>query len=258
MTATAHPVPSEPAVSENNGWFPKTPTNVRSTTQRTHASDEVFHALAGAVLRKELAPGSSLPPERELSHRFGVSRIVVREAVHRLKEYGLVRVRQGSPTRILDPDAATDIRLLGLEIELMGPEDGGLQMLGERQMFAGAAVLDLAEQRMSREEIDALECVVDDFIAAPDKEAVRLVFERDFWVRMAAGSGNRIYLRETRWWFGLLQKDARYRAGLFGEPLRRARLYKALLAAQRKRSGSAQLYLRALRSEGSAWARLAG
>lgn len=256
MTATAHPVPTAP--SADSGLFPKAERSVGEPGPRRHASDEVFRALAGAVLRKELRAGSCLPPERELSHRFGVSRIVVREAVHRLKEYGLVRVRQGSPTRVLDPDTAVDIRLLGLEIELMAPEKGGVQMLGERQMFAGAAVLDLAEQRMTAQEIDALERLVKDFMAQPDKAAARLAFERDFWVRMAEGSGNRIYLRETRWYFGLLQRDARYQVGLFGDPLRRARLYQALLAALRRRSGSAQLYLQALRSEGSAWARLAG
>src|SRR5687767_4245837 len=116
--------------------------------ERQHASDQVFREIASAILRRELEPGAPLPPERELSERFGVSRIVVREAIHRLKEYELVRVRQGSPTIVLDPDEATEIRLLSLEIELM-PD---VQSLIERQVYGGAALLELAEQRIAPEE----------------------------------------------------------------------------------------------------------
>src|SRR5215813_12720172 len=98
---------------------------------REHASDRVFRAIAAAILNRELTPEAPLPPERELSDRFGVSRIVVREAIHRLKEYELVRVRQGSPTMVLDPDLATDMRLLGLEIELMPPTSQALSAFAE-------------------------------------------------------------------------------------------------------------------------------
>lgn len=214
--------------------------------ERQHASDQVFRELASAILNRELAPGSPLPPERELSERFGVSRIVVREAIHRLKEYELVRVRQGSPTVVLDPDRATDIRLLGLEIELVPPSPGGLDAFAERQIYSAASLLDLAEQRMTEEEIDALEKLVEDFCASAKTEEQALAFDREYWMRIAKGTRNRLYVRETSFYFNLLERDPRFRRSVGGPELR-ASLYKALLAAQRRRSGSAEMYLGALR-----------
>jgi DNA-binding FadR family transcriptional regulator len=191
-----------------------------------------------------------LPPERELSDRFGVSRIVVREAIHRLKEYELVRVRQGSPTMVLDPDHATDIRLLGLEIDLVPPTPAGVGAFAERQIYSAASLLDLSEQRMSSEEIDAIEKLVSDFLALSDKDAESLRFERAYWTAIAKGTKNRIYLRETLWYFNLIERDPRFRGTLSGDSTTRALLYRHLLVTQRARSGSAATYLASLRSDG--------
>ncbi|HEX7669231.1 MAG TPA: GntR family transcriptional regulator [Polyangiaceae bacterium] len=217
-------------------------------TERHHASDQVFRELASAILNRELSPGSPLPPERELSDRFGVSRIVVREAIHRLKEYELVRVRQGSPTIVLDPDRATDIRLLGLEIDLVPPTPEGMGAFAERQTYSAASLLDLSEQRMSVEEVDALEALVKEFLAREDKETESLRFERAYWTAIANGTKNRVYLRETLWYFNLLERDPRFLATLMGDMVTRAHLYQALLSAQRARTGSAAMYLQALRA----------
>jgi len=218
--------------------------------ERRHASDQVFRDIASAILNRQLEPGSPLPPERELSERFGVSRIVVREAIHRLKEYELVRVRQGSPTLVLDPDRATDIRLLGLEIELLQPSSSGIDGFAERQTYAASSLLDLAEQRMTPDEFDDLERLIDEFLATPKSDDEWLRFERAYWTAIARGSRNRIYLRETLWYFNLLERDARFRSTLASDRPARARLYKALMETLRKRSGSAALYLSALRVRG--------
>jgi len=224
------------------------PANLGSPVERTHASDQVFKELAAAILNRELASGSALPPERELSERFGVSRIVVREAVHRLKEYELVRVRQGSPTIVLDPERSTDIRLLGLEIELLEHSPEGMRIIVERQVYAAAALLDLAEQRMTSEELDALERIIDAHLAMPNRETQWVQFERAYWTAIAMGTKNRVYLRETLWFFNLLERDPRFLTALDRGTVESAVGYKALLVAQRERKGSAALYLRALRT----------
>jgi DNA-binding FadR family transcriptional regulator len=215
--------------------------------ERRHASDRVFRELASAILQRELRAGASLPPERELSERFGVSRIVVREAIHRLKEYELVRVRQGSPTIVLDPDEATDIRLLGLEIDLMPATAASIGVLAERQRYAGAALLDLAEQRMTAGEIDELETIVNAMASSDVSDDEAMLLERAYWTAIARGTRNGIYLRETIWWFNLMQREPRFRSALAGTALERAAMYRALIPAQRRRNGSADLYLKTLR-----------
>lgn len=214
--------------------------------ERQHASDQVFREIASAILNRELTPGAPLPPERELSERFGVSRIVVREAIHRLKEYELVRVRQGSPTVVLDPDRATDIRLLGLEIELVPPAPTGLDAFAERQLYSAASLLDLAEQRMTEDEFNELERLIEDFLSSEKTEAQALAFDREYWLRISKGTRNRLFVRETSFYFNLLERDPRFRRSAVS-PEMRATLYKALLSAQRRRTGSAEMYLSALR-----------
>src|SRR5919204_824393 len=55
----------------------------------------VVAALVDQIVGGELEPGASLPTEPALSQAFGVSRVVIREAVKLHEEKGLARVRQG-------------------------------------------------------------------------------------------------------------------------------------------------------------------
>ena len=58
---------------------------------------------------RRAAPGSPLPPERVLAERYGVSRIIARQGVHRLAEWGLCACVKGAHV-VLDPHEATDLR----------------------------------------------------------------------------------------------------------------------------------------------------
>jgi len=59
-------------------------------------SDRLAQLLSEQISAGSLQPGDRLPTELKLSQLHGVSRTVVREAVHQLKSRGLVRSRQGS------------------------------------------------------------------------------------------------------------------------------------------------------------------
>ena len=63
--------------------------------------------LRGMINRGEYPPGSYLPPERELSQQFGVSRTSLREALIALETVGLVRVRVGDGVSVVGPEAPT-------------------------------------------------------------------------------------------------------------------------------------------------------
>jgi DNA-binding GntR family transcriptional regulator len=66
-------------------------------------SDEVFHALAKAILSGEMQPGARLD-EPSISRKFGVSRTPIREALRRLSGTGLVEVtpRKGGAVARID------------------------------------------------------------------------------------------------------------------------------------------------------------
>nr|WP_235472331.1 GntR family transcriptional regulator [Frigoribacterium sp. Leaf44] len=61
----------------------------------------VEHRASGLVGDPD-APGSRLPPERQLAERLGVGRSAVREALAALEILGIVTVRPGSGTYLRD------------------------------------------------------------------------------------------------------------------------------------------------------------
>jgi DNA-binding FadR family transcriptional regulator len=178
---------------------------------RRHAADHVFEQLAGAVLRKELAPGSPLPAERVLSERFGVSPLITRQAIHRLADVGLVRVRQGGATLILDPDEATDVRVIALlygESARSGgyakPSARDAADVLEKQVLQGFCLLDVAARRAGADERRALAAIVDELATSPSPADAFAAFDEKFWRALALAGKNRIYRLEVAWWFEVL------------------------------------------------------
>ena len=69
---------------------------------KTSLSDTVFADISEKIIKGDLHPGAALPSERQLSELLGVNRGAVREAVKRLQQAGLVEVRHGGSTTVLD------------------------------------------------------------------------------------------------------------------------------------------------------------
>lgn len=74
--------------------------------QNRRLYQQIADQLRAMIDRGEVPPGGTLPPERELSIRFGVSRTSVREALIALEVIGLVVVRGGSGV-VVRPSAAS-------------------------------------------------------------------------------------------------------------------------------------------------------
>ncbi|HZV74384.1 MAG TPA: GntR family transcriptional regulator [Conexibacter sp.] len=63
---------------------------------RRPLADEVSELIARELIFSDLiGPGELLPSEKELTERYGVSRVTVRSGLRTLKEAGLITVRQG-------------------------------------------------------------------------------------------------------------------------------------------------------------------
>lgn len=65
---------------------------------RSKLSDVVYGQILRLIARGEYPRHCKLPTENELGTRFGVSRPVIREALARLRDEGVVRSQQGSGT----------------------------------------------------------------------------------------------------------------------------------------------------------------
>jgi GntR family transcriptional regulator, transcriptional repressor for pyruvate dehydrogenase complex len=158
-------------------------------------SEQVFEQLASEIITGRYAPGSSLPAERTLTGVFDVNRHVVREALKRLEQVGLVRISQGGGTKVLDfkRDAGLDLLALMSEHARAG-DDVGAIWLSVLEMRAAVAA-DLARLCAKR----ASDEVKQDLVAiartmketSDDEELFRL--DVRFWERLADGAGNIAY-----------------------------------------------------------------
>lgn len=79
---------------------------------RRSLSDAVFEQLRNQIVAGELQAGSALPAERVLCEALGVNRSSVREGMRRLQQAGLVAVRHGGASQVLDYHGSAGLDLL--------------------------------------------------------------------------------------------------------------------------------------------------
>lgn len=77
------------------------------TVEKPRLSHEVARQIAQAIQEGRFLAGQVLPPERELSAKFSVSRPILREALSILEIQGFVSIRHGRGAFVKDPN--TDI-----------------------------------------------------------------------------------------------------------------------------------------------------
>jgi len=233
----------QPTAATTLDWTPTAAT--AGTATRTRAADHVFVQLAGAILRGQLGANQPLPPERDLATRFDISRVLVREAIHRLKDLGLVRVKQGGQTTVLDPDDATDPRVMALALELAPPDGAAARDLLERHLAHSVTLLELAEHRMVLGEVTALEKLVVDY--ASRGATFGPTFATEYWTAVARSTKNKILYRETRWWMDIAKSATLERALVpFDHPTTLA-IYEQTTARLRRREGASAFFLDAVR-----------
>jgi DNA-binding FadR family transcriptional regulator len=97
------------------------------TTPRKGMFGYFVHELGRCIISGEMPPGSTLPSERELMERFGISRTVLREAMKCLAGKGLVEIKTRVGTKVrersywhhLDTDVMVWYYETGPSLEMM-------------------------------------------------------------------------------------------------------------------------------------------
>ncbi len=162
--------------------------------QSRSLADQVFGQIVGEILVGRYAPGATLPAERTLVTIFDVNRHVVREALKRLEQIGLVKISQGDGTQVLDFKRHAGLDLLALMAEhARGGKDieAIWSSVLEMATAIGADVARLCAERAPREVRDALRGVTEAMDGAAPEEAVGL--ELRFWDLVIEGAGNLAY-----------------------------------------------------------------
>ncbi|MFW6050679.1 MAG: FadR/GntR family transcriptional regulator [Myxococcota bacterium] len=121
-------------------------------------------SLRRDILRGRLAPGVSLPGERELSESLGVSRLTLRSALSRLQAEGLVKVVHGSGTRVLDFRETGTMDLIGYLAAHAHEGEVPVRVIGDLLELRGLLAVEvaaLAAERATDEELGELRAQVE-------------------------------------------------------------------------------------------------
>jgi GntR family transcriptional repressor for pyruvate dehydrogenase complex len=115
-------------------------------------SDRLAARLAAQIETGALAPGDRLPTEQQLAGAHGVSRTVVREAMHQLKSRALVLARQGSGVFVAPKPANQP---LAFDPSVLGSVQAVVHVIEVRRVLEGE-IAALAAERATRLQIAQL------------------------------------------------------------------------------------------------------
>ena len=150
--------------------------------------EQVADQLLERIHAGGFAPGEKLPTERELGELFGVSRGVIREAIKVLVTLGAVESRQGSGTFVSANLVPSVSRALVLSAR---PEEASLIALMEFRAPLERLAAELATQRRTGAEAEAISLAADDTAAAAPEAWVRFgVADRRFHLLIGEASRN--------------------------------------------------------------------
>jgi GntR family transcriptional repressor for pyruvate dehydrogenase complex len=162
-----------------------------SVHRKPNLADEVVRQIERAIIETRLKPGDRLPPERELGRQFGVSRTVVREAVHALVAKNLLEAQPGTGTVVSQPSTQTisdSIRLL-LHI---GRPHVDIRELAEVRQHLESLTAGLAAQRHTAENLQELSELIEQM--AQSATVDRFVrYDMAFHLALAEATQNRLY-----------------------------------------------------------------
>lgn len=158
--------------------------------------EEVGRQIARRIVLGDFPVGSNLPAESELIARFGVSRMVIREALRSLEECGMIAVRHGRRT-IVAPQEEWDVLN---RIVLATYRDEGLlepllrDSLRVRRLIEPAIAAEAAE-KATPELLVALAASLERQAATLDTPDLFLEEDINFHNLLVSATGNRILAR---------------------------------------------------------------
>jgi DNA-binding FadR family transcriptional regulator len=153
--------------------------------------EDIADAIRRLILDGTYPPGTRLPGERELSERFEVSRVTIREAEIALQATGWIHIRTGAGAYV-QPKLPGDGGIL--------PQVSAFELTEARSLFEAEAAA-LAAPTISAETLEKLEGLLDAMANENASEDEISAVDREFHMTIAAASNNKaiIHVIESLW-----------------------------------------------------------
>ena len=159
----------------------------RSATMSTQIAAQVRDAL----FARELRPGDFLGTEKDLAERFGVSRIVARDALRTLEAQGVVEIKVGSGggARIARGNARLFAEALAVQLDLAGVS---VSEIMDAQRAIECLAAELAAVNSTAEDHARLRDLIADAERKIDDVGAYTRSSREFHLAVAEASHNRV------------------------------------------------------------------
>lgn len=216
---------------------------------------QIVEQIEQRVVSGDLRHGDRLPTERELAEQFGVSRTAVREAMKALAQKGLIQVRPGRGTFVID--GTSQAVRHSLSLMLMLGSDGASANLVEIREILEPEIAARAALRASDEHIAALQQAVVAMDGALQDPDAFITADHTFHRALAESTQNVIFLHLIDSIVDLLQGQ-RKRISLVSGGIERGQYHhKQILEAVTRHDPSAAreamiAHLRQIRSDSEA------
>lgn len=166
---------------------------------RPSVVEEIFEAFKQKLIIGELLPGDKLPSETQLIEQLGVGRTALREAMKMLSALGVVDVRQGDGSYIVDEPFSASLNPLVFALLL---EVGMNQDLLELRTLLEVGYCQLAAEKATPEDISRIENAAEKFeklINSPEKD-IELLTKADleFHYKIMDATKNPLVIRISR------------------------------------------------------------
>jgi len=149
---------------------------------------QVADQIRSVIEASGFAPGTRLPPERELALQLGVSRPSLREALIALEIEGIVEPRLGSGVYVCVAPAAA----AALESPMLGESPSELM---QARSVLESAVITLAAARVTRQGLDRVRTCLDAMRNDVRRGNPPIEEDRRFHVTIAELTGNSLLVR---------------------------------------------------------------
>ena len=158
-------------------------------------SAQIVGQVRDALFAKKLKPGDFIGTEKDLAARFGVSRIVARDALRTLQALGIadIKMGKGGGARVSRGNPRLFAEALAVQLDLTGVSAAEI-MDAQRAIETLAA--ELAAEHATAADHDKLKRLLDEAEAIIDDTPAYTRSCRDFHLAVAEASHNRVLVTQ--------------------------------------------------------------
>lgn len=197
--------------------------------QATKVFEQIAAQIEEQILRGDLRAGDRLPTERELAEKFRASRTAVREAMKTLAQKGLVDMRPGRGTIVIDGTSSALRDSLSRSMLVNQPR-GSTDLVEVREILE-PEIAALAAQRATEKDIADLRAAVEAMDAHLDEADAFIAADNRFHQILANATNNNLILTLIHPIVELLSEQRKQIFGVQGGPQRGQEHHKMVLDA---------------------------